>query len=113
MNDRKDFEQAHVFHLGMGGNRKLGRGRACNCAENILILTLYEHDVLDLRIYNHAIEVYKVRNKSMLNEQPKNYRHKIAFGAVFHREISIQRAIEHMEARNRGLTPCSKKKWKR
>jgi len=109
----QDFEQAHVFHAGMGARKKLDIGRGCSCAENILILTPYEHDILDLRIYNHAIEEYKVRNKDMLNQLPKNYRHKVAFGAVFMFGDKIRRAIEHHQARNRGLTSCSKKKWKR
>ena len=107
---RKDFERCHIFAAGMGARKKLGIGRGCECEENIMILTPYEHDVLDGRIYNHLIEAYKVKSRDTLNIEPKNYRHKIVFGLAFGKSKSIRRAIKHQEMRNRKETLCSRKK---
>ena len=107
---RAIIEKAHIFHLGLGGNRKTGRGVGCNCPQNILQLSPYYHDVLDLRRTNYELEHWKVRNKH--KEAYKNvirsYWHKIAFGACFGYSREIRFAIRHHEERMQGKVECTK-----
>ena len=108
---RKAFETCHIFALGMGSNRKTGRGGiGCDCAENKIVLTPYEHDCLDFRLTNFQVEHYKVIHREELAEEPKSYRHKLAFAAVFGKEWEIKLAIKHHQERNRGKTLCTKLK---
>ena len=104
------YERCHVFHLGAGGSYKKGRGIGCNCDVNILMLDRYLHDVLDGRTINYELRHYKHAHREELEKEPRAYRHKIAFGAIFTFEDAIDQALRHHEDRNRGLAKCCKKR---
>ena len=101
-------DNCHIFHIGMGGSRAKGQGMGCNCPENLIKLTRYQHDVLDGRIRNMEVEHWKVKHQHSLNETPKNYRHKWAFAVVFRHVEKLIQAIDHYELRNQGRTSCSR-----
>ena len=99
----------HIFHLGMSGNRKTGLGGVgCSCKINLLDLDNNLHSILDGRQICPLVEQYKIDHKEELNEQPKNYRRLIAFGVVYRYYPQILDAIQHHQARNQGLTYCTK-----
>lgn len=104
------FENSHVFHLGMGGNRKTGRGMGCNCKVNIIKLTHYEHSVLDGRVRHNGVEYIKQSHKAYLEMEPKAYRHKMAWAIEFNYKEEVRAAIEHHQERNYGKTFCAKGK---
>lgn len=106
----QSFERCHVFHIGAGGSRKKDQGLGCNCSENILLLSRYYHDILDGRYRNYDLENWKVRNqhKEAYKNVSRVYWHRIAFGQCFGYARQIRQAIKHNEARNRGLTECTK-----
>ena len=53
--------KAHIYHLGMGGNRERGTGKGCNCEVNLIYLSVKQHDELDMRRWNKDIEEIKVK----------------------------------------------------
>ncbi len=105
---RKDFEISHIFHLGAGAKRGKRGGIGCDCEANLLTLTPYEHDCLDLRTINNEVEHYKTKHKKWLATFPKNYRHRKAWAIIFCHVKEVNRAVRHHEYRNRGLTSCTK-----
>ncbi len=96
-----NFDRAHIFPKGSGN---------CSCPENIILLDRYVHKVLDGHITNIAVEHYKHIHREELAKEPKAYRHRIAFGVIFHKEWEIKVAIKHNQERNRGTTLCTKLK---
>ena len=106
---RKAIEKCHFFHLGIGGSRKKNIGFGCNCPVNIIHLTMYEHDCLDGRTTNYQVEHAKHIYKKELESVYPAHRHKWAFAKVFGYMKKFEKALEHHQSRNKGLTLCSKK----
>ena len=97
---RKDFERCHIIAKGSG--------TGCDCSANILILTPYEHDILDRRILHQGIKHWIVHNQEAFKGYKLSHHHKIAFGVLFGYSKEIEQAILHYRLRNRGKTSCTK-----
>ena len=98
---RSAFERAHIFSKGAGN---------CNCPVNIIRVTCLEHDVLDGHVRDFGIECVKKTHKVYLEEEPKSYRHKLAWAIQFGYLKEVRAAINHHQERNRGRTNCTKLK---
>ena len=98
---RKAFENAHIFSKGAGN---------CNCPVNIIRVPYKLHDILDGRTRDPAVERVKKECRVYLEEEPKSYRHKLAWAIEYGYQREVRAAIRHYEKRNRGLTTCTKAK---
>ena len=98
--------KCHIYHLGMGGNRKKDIGRGCNCDVNLIYLTPRQHDELDRRI---ELPRNLIRAEMVLAggySYADIYRD--IFAHQYHYVKEFEEARKHFLDREKGLTECSK-----
>ncbi len=98
---RSAIESAHLFPKGAGN---------CNCPVNKIRITPFMHDILDGHIRHSGVERIKIDYKVYLEEEPKSYRHRLAWAIEFGYMREMRAAIGHYQERNRGQTLCVKRK---
>ena len=79
------FERAHIFSKGSGN---------CSCPVNIIRVTFLEHDILDGRVRHFGVESVKQTHKVYLEEEPRAYRHRLAWSMEFNHQREIRAAIK-------------------